>query len=407
MSWGSNSTMNNLPYVREYDKALKILTTTEPIKGSGVNAGRVPLGDRKNVASYSVRAGTVDATDVEFVLYQTPVVTFKADGRILVRMAGWNSNTTREFISTILCVSCYSKNGKPVIELHGPRNEDGTGNPKSIIPHEGIVLRYTLQDPNYQRIPGPHSQPVLAFDTETKPVITGYAINRVKANNVRKKYSEFRKYLKTTISLRKTQVEVRGYFATSQEPTFYDAIEFTIGEVAEGLGVIKATSENGLNRSRVNQAEWNQLHHKPVGHTRPQGFNTYEQWIAQYTAKCEEFFDLVKNNQPEETKHANFYKAFLVLLAMHAPNSRQAYSVEDPSKVVSTTPRDIETNFEGAFRRYYAANILEEVAMKDGVPPNKTYIDWMWMHNQEGIAQAEQREVEDKAQYAKYMAVTL
>jgi hypothetical protein len=392
--WGSNSTMNNLPHVREYDHALKILNTTKPISGSGHNAGRVPLGARKDVSKYWARSGSVDATDVEFILYQTPIITYKADGRIIVSMGSWNSITTREFINTILRVSCYAKSGKPVIELHGPRNEDGTGNPKSIIPHAGILLRCN-------KTPDSNSQPVLTFDTEAKPVIMGYSINRAKANNVRKRYSEFRKYLKTTISLRKTQVEIthtwyHGMRQAETEPTFYDAIEYTIGEVADGLGIVKATSENGLNRSRVNQAEWNQLHRKPVGHIRPQGFNTYEQWIAQYTAKCEEFFGLVKNNQPEETKHANFYKAFLVLLCMHAPNSRQAHSIEDPSKVVSTTPRDIETNFEGAFRRYYAADILEEVAMKGGVPPNKTYIEWMWMHNRETVSQAEQREVEDK-----------
>ena len=395
MAWGHNNTMRLIPKVREYSKALNLLNTTKPIRGGGCNSGRVPLGAREAADKYYIRAGTVDATDVEFVLYKTPVVTFKADGRILVSMGGWNSTTTREFVSYVLGVSCYAKGRKPVIELHGPKNEDGTGNPKSIIPPEGIALRYdTTSHP-----------PVLTFDTETKPVITGYAINRGKTNNVRARYSEFRKYLKAAISLRKIPVEVKdpwGAFRTrADEPIkTYDAIEFTIGEIADALGVVEPTKENMLLVRRVAQAKWNAMHHKPVGHVRPHGLTSYADWIKSYTDTCEEFFGLIKNEQPEEGKHASFYKAFLVLLTMNAPSSRQSYSAEILDKVVSVPVTTVEVNFEGAFKMYHANEIMDAVAMKDGVPPNRDYTNWMWMHTPEGVAAAEGREAEYKARLA-------
>jgi hypothetical protein len=386
--------MGSIPQVREYSKALNLLNTIKPIRGGGCNSGRVPLGAREDAALYHIRAGTVDATDVEFVLYKTPVVTFKADGRILVSMGGWYSTTTREFISHVLGVSCYAKGREPIIELHNPHKGEGDkGNPKSIIPPEGIALRFdtTIQPP------------VLTFDTETKPVITGYAINRGKTNNVRKRYSEFRKYLKAAISLRKTEVEVKNVwrpYAGPVDTTTYEAVEFTVGEVADALGVVEPTKENMLLIRRVAQAKWNALHHKPVGHIRPHGLTSYADWIKSYTDTCEEFFGLIKNDQPEEGKHANFYKAFLVLLCMNAPNSRAAYSAEDPDKVLHTGATTIEVNFEGAFKMYHASEIMDAVAMKDGVPPNRDYTNWMWMHSPEGIAAAEEREAEYKARLA-------
>ena len=374
MSWGNCRSMYSIPQVREYNKALNLLNTTKPIRGGGRNSGRVPLGAREDASKYYVRAGTVDATDVEFVLYKTPVVTYKADGRILVSMDGWDSITTLGFISHVLGVSCYRKSGKPVIELHGPKNEDGTGNPKSIIPPAGIVLRCDTTN----------RPPVLTFDTETKPVITGYTVNRTKANNVRKQYSEFRKYLKAAISLRKTPVEMSNVWG--KDITIYDVIEFTIGEVADVLGVVEATPENMLRVARLNQAKWHALLTKPVGRIRSHELTSHADWVKSYTDTCEEFFGLIKNEQPEEGKHANFYKAFLVLLTMNAPNSRQAYAADDFSRVVKTTVETVEANFEGAFKMYHASELMDAVAMKDGVPPNPQYANWMWMHTPEGVA---------------------
>lgn len=379
--WGNCSTMNNLPRVHEYAHALRLLNTIEPIKGSGRNAGMIPLGARNNVSSYSVRAGKTDKTDVEFLLYTTPVITYKADGRILVKMERWGTNTTREFIGSILNVSCYANKGKSVLEIN---TDNPQKNPKSIIPPTGLVLRCVPQDPGSGKV-------CLAFDAATKPVIYGYAINRAQTNNVRRRYSEFIKYFKASISLRKIQVEVKSYYATS-EPSYYEVIEYTIGEAVD---VLCTTQDESILRL---DNEWNMLYQKPTPAQRPRGLNTYVQWIDQYETKCREFFDLIKNDQDEDTKHANFYKAFVILMATDGYTLvySKPYRADDLTVVKNVDTATLRLNFEKVTKMYFAKTILEAVVLKDGMPPNKTYADWVWMYDNAEIARADVLEAERK-----------
>jgi len=379
--WGNCSTMRNLPYVHEYSHAMRLLKTTKPIGGSGCNAGMIPLGARNNVSTYSVRAGKTDETDVEFVLYTTPVITYKADGRIIVKLEKWGTSTTREFIGSILRVHCYAKNSKTVIELCEPVAKDGSS-PKSIVPPTGLVLRCLPKDP------GSKTPPVLAFDADTKPVIYGYAINRLQNNNVRRRYSEFIKYFKASISLRKVQVEVRGYYAS--ETSYFEAIEYTIGEAADVLGTMLDSGVIRLSN------KWDMMYQKPTPNCRPQGWNTYAQWIDQYDTKCREFFDLIKNDQDEETKHANFYKAFVILMAAHHNYSSRPHRAEDPTVVKNVDTATLRTNFEKVVKMYFSKAILEAVVLKDGMPPNKVYTNWMWMYDDAEVAKAEVLEAEYK-----------
>lgn len=384
--WGNCSTMNSLPRVHEYSHALRLLNTIKPIKGSGCNAGMIPLGARNNVSAYSVRAGKTDETDVEFVLYQTPVITYKADGRIIVKMERWGTNTTREFISSILRVSCYATKGKSVLEINTGNPEK---NPKSIVPPTGLVLRCVPQDP------GSKTLPVLAFDADAKPVIYGYAINRTQNNNVRRRYSEFIKYFKASISLRKIQVEVKTYYATP-EPSYYEAIEYTIGEAADVLGT---TTQNSGHTGHIRlDNKWDQMYQKPTPTHRPQGWNTYVQWIEQYDTKCREFFSLIQNDQDEDTKHANFYKAFVILMATdgHTSGYSQPYRADDLTVVKNVDTATLRSNFEKVMKMYFAKTILETVVLKDGMPPNKTYTNWMWMYDAAEIAKADVLEAEYK-----------
>ncbi len=362
---GNNSTMRNLPYVREYSLAKRIFDSTKPMRGNGVNAGIKPLGARNNVTAYSVRAGTVDATDVEFVLYKTPVITFKEDGRILVFMERWNTNTTREFINTILNVNCYAKSGKSVLETYGQA---------SIIPPTGLVLRYDVEA----------MPPRLVF--EGKPKFTGYAVSRAKANKVRAQFSQFAKYFKGCVSLRSVEMVEKSYYAGDY--TKYNAIEYTGAEIIEVLGdEPTATVANPW-------TGWDLLKHRPFHQFRPMQFGTYANWIAAYNAKCEEFFDLIKDDQPDETKTQNFYKAMVICMILNSKKPNR----ETPNKVIHTLTNNVTNNFDDIWKMYFAKDILEEVVLGDGVTPNQTYANWMWMYNQEKVDEAE-------AQERKYMGV--
>lgn len=369
--WGNCSTMNALPRVHEYSHALRLLNTIKPIKGSGCNAGMIPLGARNSVNSYSVRAGKTDGTDVEFVLYQTPVITFKQDGRILVSMGLWNTNTTREFISSILRVSCYANKGKTVLELRDKPILYGTSNPnnpKSIIPPTGLVLRYDVE-----------ASPLrLVFDD--KPIIYGYAISRAKANKVRAQFSQFAKYFKGCVNLRSVEMIEEPYYVVPGEYTKYNAIEYTGAEIAEALG----------NESTAVAAdpwtEWELLKHRPFHQLRaPPQFNTYANWIAEYEAKCAEFFDLIKDDQPNDTKTQNFYKAMVICMILNGKKPNR----ETPHVVVRNLTTIVVDNFDTIWKMYFAKAILEAVVLKDGITPNQTYINWMWMYDRVKVAKAE------------------
>lgn len=383
MSWGNCSSMRYIPVVRGYAHALRLLNTTKPIAGSGPNAGRIPLGSRKDIGKYYIRAGVEDSlgADVEFVLYDTPVVTYKPDGRIVIGMDRWNSNTTRQFISAVLGASCHAKSGVAVLDL---------GQEKSLIPpNERVVLRSVQAETANQK-------PTLTFDAESKLSVTGYAIKRQKANNVRRKYAEFIWYMRGAVSLRKINKELAFYHTGHMKDT-YEAVEFEVREAADVLGVAPATSENGATCGKVRNAEWKLLHDKPQPHLRPRGYNTYAGWIAAYNAKCEEYIALI-TTQDAETKHTNFYKALMIMMCIDY-NPLEAITEAQLSRIQHIGAGDIEAHFDKMIKMYHAEDILEPTTMQDGVVPNKTYVDWMWMHSPELVAKAEAQEVIDKKRY--------
>jgi len=101
-------TLTDIPKLSTYEQALAHFNDVKPIAGKGVNAGVRPLcgtpSGRKKT-QYSMRksesAFTGDGRAIECVLYDTPVVTFTENGRIIIDM-NYPSNTTHSFISEIL-----------------------------------------------------------------------------------------------------------------------------------------------------------------------------------------------------------------------------------------------------------------------------------------------------------------
>jgi len=47
-------------------------------------------------------------------------------------------------------------------------------------------------------------------------------------------------------------------------------------------------------------------------------------------------------------------------------------------------------------KMYFSKAILEAVVLKDGMPPNKVYTNWMWMYDDAEVAKAEVLEAEYK-----------
>ena len=94
-------TVKSVPRTQTYEEALRIFEGITPIGGR--NPGRRPLGQRRDCDTYWVRKN--DNSDIEYMLYRTPVLTFKPDDSVVVWMGGWNSVSTRQFMSQVTDLS--------------------------------------------------------------------------------------------------------------------------------------------------------------------------------------------------------------------------------------------------------------------------------------------------------------
>jgi hypothetical protein len=158
---------------------------------------------------YSVR---MSGENVEFVLYKTPVITYKPNGDVMVKTDGWSSVSTHQFISQVLSVSCYGSRKNTVLHLRGQG--------KHIIPkHKGITM---IHAGGNWRITQSHA-------------IFEYRMNRKAANAVRKKYADFLNYAKGMAKLR-SEMKEPSRWARRQTP--YPVIQLTENEYAYArLGV--------------------------------------------------------------------------------------------------------------------------------------------------------------------------
>jgi hypothetical protein len=127
----------------------------------------------------------MNGEDVVFVLYSTPVITYKPNGDVVVKTEGWSSVSTHQFIQQVLGISCSGVQRNTVLKLNGGRD-------KYIIPkNKSITMSHAGGN---WRITDSH-------------VIYEYRLNRKAANEVRKKYADFLNYTKGMAKLRSEMVE--------------------------------------------------------------------------------------------------------------------------------------------------------------------------------------------------------
>ena len=96
--------MRGLPRIPNYDTALRHWEGVVPIRGRAIDTR--PLGDRRKT-NMLIERTTVDNVDaVACRLYNTNVVTFVADGRIVIDNS-WASQSTNQFATQILGGTAY------------------------------------------------------------------------------------------------------------------------------------------------------------------------------------------------------------------------------------------------------------------------------------------------------------
>lgn len=307
-----NSGMRDIKRIVTYEEAKLRYEQIKPIRG---RAGDVrPLGDRKN-DSYRIakRINPLsDITSYQCILYSTPVVEFKPDGDVEINMGGWGSNATRVFIERILHLSCYSKNGSSVLLLSST---------SEVVLHKTkttVIRRQEVHPFTWELMV---SEPV--YETQ---------LNKKKANNVRARYSEFEKYLKGMVNLRTEQREAKNHYGGRYElpPSVrFDKAEFT--EVGVGAGGFGVRTENF-----------------PM--------------------------ELMANDQPEESKHSNFYRAALTIaLAIRGGPSILRF----PDIGIYVQSDVILPRFREIVYRHHSAEVLEKVLLPVGKAASKKYETWL------------------------------
>lgn len=302
------NSMGEIKRIVTYEEAKLRYEQIKPIRGRAADVR--PLGVRKN-DSYRIakRVNPLsDITSYQCFLYRTPVIEFKPDGDVEINLGGWGSTATRGFIERVLYLNCYSKNGSNVLCL-GSKSEVVLHPTKTTVVRRLEVYPFTWELAS--------SEPV--YETQ---------LNKKKANNVRGRYSEFEKYLKGMVNLRTEQREsnttYRGQKYILPPSIRFDRAEFT-EMAARGFGV------------------------------RTEGFPV----------------ELMANDQPEESKHSNFYKAVLELaLANRGGNFPGGGEVHVQSDVM--LPRFRETVY-----RHHKDEVFEKVLLPVGKAASKKYDSWV------------------------------
>ena len=100
--------VQHVPRLFNYGQAKRHFDRTQPIRGTTTR----PLGRRRDYRMYSIRETQTGA--IELVCYRTPVVTYEKPkgqeqgGTVRVKIDGWNSVSTRQFIRQTLGISTSS-----------------------------------------------------------------------------------------------------------------------------------------------------------------------------------------------------------------------------------------------------------------------------------------------------------
>jgi len=341
------ATVQNLPLVRTYAMAKKIHDNTTPIRGRSPEVR--PLGARRDASTYSVR---MKGDAVEFVLYKTPIITYHPNGEIHLKVDTWSTLSTHQTLSWVLDlkVNGAKSGGKTVITM-----ADG--------------MKYLLGGNEVLKLRLGENDELIPIDA---PTPKGYRINRKAMGDVRKKYSEFTKYMKGFISLRMHEQSYERYGRNYTQ----SHIAFSIGEAVEVLGrkLVKPSyaTDAGYHLDHIdyyaisklpNEARWLR------GEANMEHYNTY-------TSK---FLHLCESHEDENVQHENHYKAMMILLTTEG-NFGNGYILandEDLTNVRSVTNPKLAERFEGIIKRFHRQEILDLVQMKNGEIPNVEYEYWM------------------------------
>ena len=312
-----HQTVKHIPRIMNYADALDIYNRIKPIRGRSPEVR--PLGQRRD-DQYSIHK---DGEDVECVLYRTPVVVFRPDNTVVIRTDGWCSVSTHQFIYQVVGLAARGFSGKTQIAFpDGYIHLLGGG-------EELVVVRGATSG---------------RWEPQTKHEKCGYRFNRVAANNVRKRYKEFADYCNNMIKLRQEP-------GTEAIPLDREELAAALGETPSGPG-----------------GSANYYHFK--FDLSGLGEGTYSK--AKRVESERMFLEAINPDQPEETKHANFYKAFLGLALGHRSVWRHPHM-----QLLMFTPDAFKKHYDKSLMMANAKEVLTLTKLAEDELPNRKYAGWI------------------------------
>ena len=309
----NGSVMERIVPMRTYKQAVACYNKIKPIKGRSVECR--PLSDRR-ADHYNIR---MNGDKVECVLYQTPVLTFLPDNTVEIRMSGWNSSSTRAFIMGILGLTCWNTMGTPMLSLDRDRHV--------VLDNKGVTVVRNVG-----------AEAFLHWEVVSSVSVYEWRMNKAKANIVRAKYSEFEKYFRNMIKLRRETMKT-GYGD-------FEVVSFSIQEfVDSGVQI-----EGDLNR-------WSVAAQK--GHTRYHHLN-------------ETLMNLMTDNR---TGANNFYMGVMAIVSTlrNVPNfGITIRQLTMPINVDTLLPR-----FRELVYKWHSDEIFERTLLPVGKAPSTKYNSWV------------------------------
>jgi hypothetical protein len=145
-------------------------------------------------------------------------------------------------------------------------------------------------------------------------------------------------------------------------------INCTFTELADSLGAREYFDKDYLT---VNVDHWEALTMKPGTYT---GWRKMSEEKYKHTAQ--KFLDLIKSDQPEESKHTNFHKAALVVLSHKHTNIVES-KAEVGTKSVWFDVAPAKTTLDTTLFKWFAPEVLERYEVPKGKVPETKYNSWM------------------------------
>lgn len=358
-----SAAFDKLPTLRTYAGAKTFHDTRTPIRGQASQPK--PLGARTDWQRFRVRATTNplqpnSEPSIECVLYKTPVVTFHPDNTVSITTGTdyTPSQSTAKFISEILGHCCYATcQANRIVLVTTIRTLTGDNQTHKYAIAAGQTLTFHLPDPA-----DPHrSRGLTPLDPTPQTTI---AIDRAGANNVRKRYADFYRYLKATINLR--TVKTPGVSGNTMYPT----IPITILEFKQSLPT--KTPEHHL----LSKDHWH--FDLPSTHrmtTKPP-INSVKDPLTDWQRTLSAFLTPLQSTQPApEDQHITFYIAFLKL-AFWADYLNGAIYKSDVG-IKHINPEAIRSLFDELLFKFHSNEVFVTRPVKTGQAPGTKYLRWV------------------------------